>query len=419
MNGPQTVDTHTPVTPEADRPAPAPSRWTRRLALVGGALVVLALAGGLVAGTLPRLRRTQELDAAAAQAASAPPRVTVTTVRRDTADAERVLPGTSLPLLEAAMFARATGYIKERRVDIGDRVQEGQLLAVISAPDIDDQLAQAQANLAQARATLALNQANAELARVVMERSQRIKTADPAAVPVEELQRQRAMVDTTWASVETARASIKVNEAMVQRFTDLQGFEKIIAPFKGVITARNIDPGDLVSADSTARELFHLMRTDVLRVFVDVPQVFATGIRVGQGAAVYRREEPGKQYPGKVTRTADALNPATRTLRTEVDVPNPDDALRPGMYLQVKFHFRREVYPIRVPAAALVIGSGPPQVGVLDARHSVRYRTVELGRDYGAEVEVLSGLNDGDTVVVHPGDALPEGTVVDPVALPT
>jgi RND family efflux transporter MFP subunit len=224
-------------------------------------------------------------------------------------------------------------------------------------------------------------------------------------------------VDTTQASVATAKASIKVNEAMVQRFTDLQGFEKMIAPFKGVITARNIDPGDLVQADSTARELFHLMDTSTLRVFVDVPQVFATGIQVGQGAAVYRQEEPQKQYAGKVTRTADALNPATRTLRTEVDVPNPNDALRPGMYLQVKFRFRREVYPLRVPAEALVISSGPPQVGVLDDRHAVRYRTVELGRDYGAEVEVRSGLNDGDTVVVHPGDALPEGTVVEPVTL--
>jgi RND family efflux transporter MFP subunit len=418
MNGPKPADTPAPVTPEANRPA-APNRWTRPVALAGGALVALALAGALAEGTLPRLRIARELNAAAARAASAPPRVTVATVRRETADAERVLPGTSLPLLEAAMYARATGYIKERRVDIGDRVQEGQLLAVISAPDIDDQFAQAQANLEQARATLALNEANAELAKVVLDRSQRIKTADPAAVPVEELQRQRATVNTTRASVETARASIRVNEAMVQRFSDLQGFEKIVAPFKGVITARNIDPGDLVTADSTARELFHLMRTDVLRVFVDVPQVFATGIQVGQEAVVYRREEPQKQYAGKVTRTADALNPNTRTLRTEVDVPNPDDALRPGMYLQVKFRFRREVYPMRVPAAALVLGGGAPRVGVLDAQHAVHYRTVELGRDYGAEVEVLSGLNDGDTVVVHPGDALPEGTVVEPVALPT
>jgi RND family efflux transporter MFP subunit len=384
---------------------------------VGGTLVALALVGALVAGTLPRLRRTQQLGAAAAQAASAPPRVMVTTVRRETADAERVLPGTSLPWLETAMYARATGYIRERRVDIGDRVQKGQLLAVISAPEVDDQLAQARANLEQAHATLAYNEANAELARAVLGRSQRIKTADPVAVPVESLQQQQATVATTQASVATARASIQQNEAMVQRYTDLQNFAKIVAPFQGVITARNIDPGDLVQADSTARELFHLMDTTTLRVFVDVPQVFATGIRVGQEAVVFRREEPQKQYPGKVGRTADALNPATRTLRTEVDVPNPGDALRPGMYLQVKFRFHREVYPMRVPAEALVIGSGPPRVGVLDAGHAVRYRTVELGRDYGAEVEILAGLNDGDTVVVHPGDALPDGTVVEPVAL--
>ena len=157
------------------------------------------------------------------------------------------------------------------------------------------------------------------------------------------------------------------------------------------------------------------MRTVVLRVFVNVPQVFATSIKVGQKAAVYRQEDPQQQYPGKVVRTANALDPATRTLLTEVDVPNPKDALRPGMYLQVKFTFARKIFPVTVPTAALATRVKGPRVAVLDAGNKVHYRQVELGRDYGAEVEVAAGLKEGETVIVHPGDDLPEGTAVEPV----
>jgi RND family efflux transporter MFP subunit len=208
---------------------------------------------------------------------------------------------------------------------------------------------------------------------------------------------------------------------MVQRYTDLQGFQKIAAPFPGVITARNVDPGDLITADnpSSSKEMFHVMRTDILRVFVNVPQSFAPGIRVGQDASVYLRDAPSRQFAGKLTRTADALEPNTRTLLTEVQVPNPDNALRPGMYLQVKFIFRRVSPSLRIPAAAIVVRNGPRKVAVLDAQHAGHYRDVQLGRDFGDEIEVLSGLNAGDTVVVHPGDNIPEATVVEPVPMPT
>jgi RND family efflux transporter MFP subunit len=416
------------ATPERDgRPvaAPAPDRADdagrtragRRVVTIG-AVVAVGLAVALTAATLPRWRQQQSVNAAAAAAAAAPPRVAVTTARPMASDAERVLPGNSLPLLEASLFARATGYVKTRQVDIGDRVSQGQLLAVIDSPDIDDQLNQARANLAQAQATLKLNQANEVLAKAILNRSQAILKGNPSAVAQEEIDQERASLGTTAASVESARASIQVNEAMVQRFTDLQAFEKITAPFPGVITARNIDPGDLVSADSTARELFHLMRTDVLRVFVNVPQVFAPGIKLGQSAAVYLRDDPSKQFPGKVTRTADALEPNTRTLLTEVDVPNPDNVLRPGMYLQVKFVFDRSAMPVMIPAAALATRSGAPRVAVLDGQHRVQYRTVQLGRDFGAEIVVIAGLKAGETIVVHPGDDLPEGTAVEPVPQP-
>jgi RND family efflux transporter MFP subunit len=395
------------------------SSFTRPRVLGIGALVVVSLAGALTAGTLPRLRQAREVNAAAAEVSSARPRVSVTVARQVAPDAERVLPGNSLPLMEAGLYARTTGYLKSRLVDIGDRVKEGQLLAEISAPDIDDQLVQAKANLDQAKANLTLVQANAELARVTLERDMR--SGPNLGVTLQQLDIDRATVRTTEAQVQATRASIEVNQALVQRFTDLQGFEKIVAPFPGVITARNVDPGDLITADSpsTSKEMFHVMRTDTLRVFVNVPQVFATGIKVGQDAVVFRREDPAKQFKGKVTRTADALDPNTRTLLTQVDVPNPQDVLRAGMYLQVKFVFDRNILPLLIPAAALVARTDGTVVAVMDDQQTVHYRKVELGRDFGSEIQVLGGLSAGETVIIHPGDELPEGTAVEPVPLPT
>jgi RND family efflux transporter MFP subunit len=382
-----------------------------------GALAAVTLAGALTVGTLPRLRQAQEIDAAAAEVASAPPRVTVTVARQTAPDAERVLPGNALPLFEASLFARTTGYLKRRLADIGDQVKEGQLLAEISAPDIDDQLAQAKANLDQAKANLKLAQANAELARITLERDER---AGPnLGVTLQQLDIDRATVRTTAAQVQATQASIEVNQALVQRFTDLQSFQKIVAPFPGVITARNVDPGDLITADSpsASKEMFHVMRTDILHVFVNVPQVFAPGIKMSQGATIYRREDPQVRYTGKVTHTADALDPNTRTLLTEVQVPNPENTLRPGMYLQVQFHFDRSVRPILIPAAALVTRAAGPMVAILDGNQTVRYRNIQLGRDFGSEIQVLAGLGAGETVIVHPGDDLPEGTAVEPTPL--
>jgi RND family efflux transporter MFP subunit len=401
-------------------PNPPVGRRVGRRVLAIVAVVAVLMCGALIAGTLPRLRQQRKVNAAAAEVAAAPQRVTVTTVQAMAPETERVLPGNSLPLLEAAIFARTNGYIKRRLVDIGDRVSEGQLLAEISAPDIDAQLAQAEANLAQAQANLPLAEANAKVAEITLKRF--IDSGAGTGVTLLQVDQQQATVETTAAQVAATKASIQVNEADVQQYMALQGFQKITAPFPGVITARNIDPGDLIAADapSTTKELFHIMQTDTLRVFVDVPQVFATGIKVGQDAVVYRREDLQTQYPGKVVRQANALDPNTRTLLTEVDVPNPDDALRPGMYLQVKFIFSRQSAPILIPAAALVVTStGAQQVAVPDEQHRVQYRTVQLGRDFGAEIEVMGGLKAGETVIVHPGDALPAGTVVQPIPMPT
>ena len=384
-----------------------------------GILAVAALAGALVAGALPKLRRERELKAAAAEVATSLPRVTVVTARTSNATTERVLPGDCHPLLEAAIYARTTGYLKARHVDIGDHVKEGDLLAEIAAPEVDAQLEQARATQLLTRANLVRDQATEELAGIELNRSHNLLTRQ--AAPQQEYDAYRAQAKVAAANVKATESNLRVNQATIQRLETLQSFQKVTAPFSGVITARNVDPGDLVSADSptSTREMFHLVQIDTLRVFVNVPQVFSTDVKVGQKAIVYRREDPKRTFVGTITRTADALEPGTRTLLTEVQVPNQGTALRPGMYLQVKFIFDREFPTVLIPPAALATRSDGPYLAVLDDQHRVHYRKVQLGRDFGTETEVVAGLDAGQTVVIHPGDDLPEGAELDPISPPT
>jgi RND family efflux transporter MFP subunit len=404
------------LTAPADTRTPRPRRLPL---LVGGAVMALLLAGGLAAGTIPRLKQDRAVRDQAAATAAQPPRVATATAARVAPDAQRVLPGNCLPLTEAAIYARTTGYLKRWTADIGDRVKAGDLLAEIATPEIDAQLEQARAALVQDKANLVRAQAQEAYARAQEKRMQDLYQTSVAASK-DEYESALAASRVAAATVTASQATLKVDEANILRFETLQSFEKLTAPFNGVITARNIDPGALVQADTpnTTRELFHLMRTDVVRVWVNVPQVFAAAIQRGQAATVYEQNDPARTFAGRVARTADALDPATRTLLTEVHVPNPDDVLRPGMYLQVKFTFDRTVFPVMIPSAAVVIRTQAPTVGVLDGNNSVHYRPVQLGRDWGATVEVSAGLQPGETVVVHPGDDLPDGTVVEPVPQP-
>jgi RND family efflux transporter MFP subunit len=401
--------------PPSLRQAKRKGSWGWR-AVLSAVLFAAILTGALTAATLPRFEREKELVRAASEAADRPPRVSVVTARRAPEKVEHVLPGSARAFRETALYARTTGYLKHWLVDIGDRVHEGQLIAEISAPDVDDQLAQARANLNLAKRNLQVSEANLLLARTTLARDRR---AGPATA-LEAIDQDEAQVKTSAAQVESAKASIQANEATVQQFVDLQSFQSITAPFKGVITARNVDPGALIVADNPTGtpELFHIMQMDLLRVFVNVPQVYAAKVQPGQEAVVYLQQDPNTQFAGKVTRTANALDPNTRTLLTEVDVPNPKDALRPGMYLQVKFSADRGRPAVLIPTAALVIQSDGAYVPVLDDQHRVHYRKVNRGRDYGAEVEIVNGLEGGETVVVYPGDALAEGRQVDSVVAP-
>ncbi len=367
------------------------------------------------AGALPRWHRENELQSQLSEAAQTPPAVSVAVARSAPAHAEQLLPGNSLPLFETAIAARTNGYLKRRLVDIGDRVAEGALLAEIATPEIDDQLEQSRATLLQSRANLVRDEASQEYADIELERVRTLLKR--GSISREEHDRQAALTKVATANVHATEATIRLNEADVQRLTDLQSYEKISAPFGGVITVRNYDAGALITADNpSALPMFRLAQIDTLRVMIDVPQVFATSIVVGQAATVFRREDPQRQFTGKVTRMATALDPSTRTMLTEVQVPNPDGALLPGMFLQVKFITGDESPRVLVPAAALLTRAEGTFVPVLDESDLVHYVAVQLGRDFGAEIEVTAGLRGGESVVVHPGDAFPDGTRVSRVA---
>jgi RND family efflux transporter MFP subunit len=405
----------------------ASSRGTGlRLALV---IVILAavFAGLFVYGYLPRRARESRLLGEAARQTL--PIVSVVVAQGAPAASELTLPGNIQPVTEAPIMARcwnescrSNGYLTKRYVDIGDRVQAGQPMGEITSPDLDQQIHQARAAVEQNRATLANAeailveaQANADLAKVTAERWQAL-LAD-GVVAMQEADQTQANYKALTAKVMAAKAAIRsatenvsASEAYLRRLREWQDYEKIRAPFAGIVTERNVDIGALIDSGSTV--LFRVGQIDVLRIFVNVPQSDAGDVQVGQPAAITVREHPRRKFIGKVTRTANALDPSTRTLLSEVQVGNPDQLLLPGMYAQVRMTTTRTDRPIIIPGDAVVVRSEGPLVAVLDPERKVHFQRVELGRDYGRHVEVTSGLTPGAEVVVHPGDEVREGVTV-------
>ena len=397
-----------------DAPEAAPARPSfLRLAII--AVLALGALGALgVAGVRARNQQLTERTEAATAMHTDRPRVLTATAERAPARVEQVLPASAAPWRESPLFARTTGYLKGWKVDRGDVVKEGQLLAEIETPEVDAQLLQTRAALAESRATLVRNKASAELARVNLDRIR--QSYERGVSSRQDFDEADAALKVALATVQVSDATIQANEANVNRLETLQSFQKVVAPFAGVITARNYDSGALVVADSSGgREIFHIAAIDTLRVQADVPQTFATSVKVGQVAPVSRREVPGKEYAGSVGRTTQAVNVQTRTLRVEVDVPNPDHALLPGMYLQVRFQFDSPNSIVRVPGAAVVIRAEGAKVAIIEDDGKVNYRPVKLGRDFGTVVEVMEGLKGGERLVVRPGDDLAPGTYVEAV----
>jgi RND family efflux transporter MFP subunit len=368
------------------------------------AMVVAIL---LAIGIIPRLTQRRALAAEVRAASDTMLPTSVATAVRATGQPLN-LPGTLQPLHEAVIYARSAGYLRRWYADIGTRVSAGQLLATIESPEVDLQVQEAQAQLKQATATLSL-------ARNDLDRWKSL--ARDSAVSRQELDQKTAAYE---ASVATANAQ----RANVQRLTSVQGFSRVVAPFAGVVTARNVDVGALVNPGTSAAGtggagLFRVSQTDTMRVYLNVPQSLVASIHVGQAASVSLNEQRNRTFTGRVVRTSDALDPSTRTLLVEVDVANTDHALLAGSFVQVGLATSAKQTSIVVPANALLVNAAGTQVIVIDDHNVAHYRKVAVGRDYGATVEILSGVDDGAIVALNPSDQIQDGHAVRPVKVKT
>lgn len=400
----------------------------------GSTLVVLALlvvglvVAGFFLGYVPRQRREMVLAAESKADGQSLPVVNVQLVKRSSAKTSLVLPGNVQAITEGPVLARASGYIKKRYVDIGDRVTGGQVLAEIEAPEVGQQIKQAQATIDQANSTVQQAQAaleqgktNANLARVTADRWANLLTKGVVSrqdndTYQAQYQAQQSNVQALEKAVAAARSNVAAAEANLARLNQLLTYQTVRAPFAGVITLRNVDTGVLVTEGNTL--LFRIAQTDRLRTFLNVPQADADSVRVGQQATLTIPGEAGRKFNGTVARTANALDPATRTLLVEVQVPNPGAKLMPGEYAEVDLAVPRKDPPLVIPGDTLVVRSDGPQVAVVGPDGAVHFTGIRLGRDFGDRLEVLSGLEEGQQLVVNPSDLIREGVKVKPVSSP-
>ncbi len=369
-------------------PEPSPVRLSRL-----GFVVVVLVVIGLVAGLAPRWMARHKL--VTETRADSVPTVDVALPVPTEPDLGTPLPADVQPFMQAAIHARASGYLKSWLVDIGTSVTNGQLLAVIDTPEINQQLAQARAQLDQAKASLALAKTTA--ARW----TELLKTA---SVSEQETAEKVADLALQKANVEAAQANVR-------RLTDLENFGRVTAPFAGIITARNTDIGQLIAADS-GPELFDLAQTDPLRIYVRVPQQYIHAIAPQQMAELTFQELPGKIFKATVMRTAGAVDPGSRTLLVELQVPNPHGEILAGSYAQVRFNHAADGHVLTISDNALIFQAEGMQVAVVGRDNKVVLHAVKLGRDFGNTVQILSGLDAGDRVILNPPDSIANGMTV-------
>ncbi len=406
----------------AAEPGWKPSKTTIvALALFTLILVVLAF----FAGYLPLQHRRSVVVAEARHQEEALPRVRVITVTRGGGKNSLQLPASTQAIKEAPVLARTDGYLKARFADLGDRVKAGQPLAEIDVPELEDSLRAARATLEQVRATLeqsnaSLSQGKAdlELAKVSAERYGELAREGVASRQDDdryrlEYQARIAGVNALEKALNAQKSSVAAAEANVARIENLKAYQVVRAPFDGVITLRNVDAGALVSAGNTL--LFRIAQTHTLRVYVSVPQSWVSSVRPGQTAIVRVAGLAGRQFGGTVARTANALDPTSRTLLVELNVPNPDGVLMPGMSAQAELNTTQRDAPLVIPADALVIRANGSEVATVGQDQTVHIRKIRAGRDYGDLLEVVDGLNEGDRVIQNPGDIVHEGMKVETV----
>jgi len=390
----------------AQAPAKPPhgrSRWL--VALVA----FLPLAGGVAWGAREHYTAQRNVMSFAQERRAFVPTVRVAQVRAGDSTVTITQPATTLAFAAANIFARASGYIETRKVDIGDRVKAGDLLARITAPELDHQIAQAEATLAQNQATLQQTIASRELARVTNERDG--KLVQQGWVTLQQGDTDRLTLQAQHAAVGVAQSNIAAQQALLKVLGQQRDYLSVAAPFDGVITQRNVDNGSLVQAGTTF--MFTLMHSDVIRVQVNVPQDAVFGLVPGVDALIRIPELPDHVFHGKVTRIAKALAPGTRTLLTEIDIPNLDGILSPGLYCTVELHIPREAPSLIVPADAVVASQNGLHVAVVKDG-TVHLQAIKIARDFGTDVEVRDGVEPGDTVVLNPMVELTEGSSVRP-----
>jgi membrane fusion protein, multidrug efflux system len=363
----------------------------------------LLLAALLAFGIIPRVQRSRELEAESASVHSTP-KVNIVVVSKAAATSQLSLPGSIEAMHEAPIYARTSGYVEKWFTDIGAYVTAGQLMAVIESPEVDQQVDQAKADLVQLTANL-------DLAKRTLVRWNAL-SRDSVVTALD--------VDTKQAAYDAAEGNLRAGQANYQRLLQLQEFERVTAPFSGVVTSRSLDNGMLVNAGASLgpagtpsdKPLFTVAGTDTVRVYVDVPQSAIALVQPGQHAGVVIRELPQQVFEGTVIRNARALDAASRTLLTEIQILNPKRILLPGMYAEVRFQIRTGGQTLILPANALVVRTEGPEAAVVRSDNTIHYQKLELGRDFGNEVEVTGGLEDGSRVVVNPSDDIREGVAV-------
>ncbi|HTU45953.1 MAG TPA: efflux RND transporter periplasmic adaptor subunit [Bryobacteraceae bacterium] len=372
-----------------------------RASRIRAILILVVVLGGVAAlvasGILPRLRARQALRKQTT--ISAEPAVTVVHPQRANPAEEVVLPGNIQAFIDAPIYARTNGYLKKWYFDIGAHVKQGQLLAEIESPEVDQQLQ-------QARADLATNQADLKLAQITADRYVGLFKTDSVA---------KQDVDNAVQNAASKAAVVKSAQANVRRLEQMVAFEKIYVPFDGVVTARNTDIGQLIDSGSSAnqqRELFHVAAINKLRVFVNVPQVYSHATKPGIKADLTLPEIPGRRFEGTLVRTADAIDPATRTLLVEVDVVNSTGLLFPGAYTEVHFKIKSNGSTLIIPSNSLVFRSEGLRVPIVVNGNRTAMVPVTLGRDFGNTVEILFGLSDDALVIANPPDSLVDGEIV-------
>jgi membrane fusion protein, multidrug efflux system len=382
---------HSPpqVTPPPQLPPASPRK---AVVIIGVVLALLAVSGA--ASMFSRLRAGRAL--ANETDVDSVATVAVVHPKAESPNEELVLPASLQAFEESPIFARTNGYLLRWNKDIGSRVTKGELLAEIDTPEIDQELSQARAARQQIAAQL-------DLAKISAERWENLRKTDSVS---------QQETDAQTSGYQQAKANLAAADANVRRLEELESFKHVYAPFSGVLIKRNVDPGALINAGSAGTELFVIARVDPLRVFTNVPQAYSPAIKNGMPAYITLQELPGQKFTGTVARTAEAIDPATRTLLTEVDVPNKEGRLLPGSFGEVHFSPLVNVQKVTVPVNAMLFRQEGTRVAVVGADNKVQLRPIVIGRDYGTTLEILGGVRVEDRIIINPADSLEDGQKV-------